>query len=97
MTVEQKTLINGLNDKIRQLLLIYEHTKTERNALREELTARNAKINELSMAIRELEEKNKKLQLADAFKVSSEDTREAKLKIGRIVREIDKCMALLNN
>ncbi|MDR2362326.1 MAG: hypothetical protein LBD91_06310 [Prevotellaceae bacterium] len=97
MTVEQKTLINGLNGKIRQLLLIYERTKTERNALRDELAERNAKIDELLMSIRELEEKNKKLQLADAFKVSSEDTREAKLKIGRIVREIDKCMALLNN
>jgi cell shape-determining protein MreC len=97
MTVEQKALINGLNGKIRQLLLVYERTKTERNTLREELAERNAKINELLMSIRELEEKNKKLQLADAFKVSSEDTREAKLKIGRIVREIDKCMALLNN
>ncbi|MDR0728741.1 MAG: hypothetical protein LBF19_01275 [Prevotellaceae bacterium] len=97
MTIEQKMLINGLNDKVRQLLLIYERTKTERNTLRDELAERNAKIDELLMLMRELEEKNKKLQLVDAFKASSEDTREAKLKIGRIVRKIDKCMALLNN
>ncbi|MDR1680304.1 MAG: hypothetical protein LBS12_00760 [Prevotellaceae bacterium] len=97
MTIEQKALVNGLNDKVQQLLLICERTKAERNTLRTELVERDAKIDGLQVSIRELEEKNKKLQLADAFKVSSEDTREAKLKIGRIVREIDKCMALLNN
>ncbi len=43
-----------------------------------------------------LKEKNKQLQLAEAFKASSTDTNDAKMKIGRIVREIDKCIALLN-
>jgi capsule polysaccharide export protein KpsE/RkpR len=46
--------------------------------------------------IEETEEKNRKLQLAAAFKSGSTDAQEAKLKIGKIVREIDKCVALLN-
>ena len=96
MTAEQNMLINGLNDKVQQLILMYEHTKAERDVLRTTMEERNATISELKTLASELEEKNKKLQLVDAFKISSEDTRDAKLKIGRIVREIDKCMALLN-
>ena len=37
------------------------------------------------------------MQLGDAFKASSEDVKEAKKKIARIVREIDKCISMLND
>jgi chromosome segregation ATPase len=96
MSSEQKNIIDSLNHKIQQLLLVYERTKAACNAMKTSLEERDAKIDSLMKQIGELEQKNKKLQLADAFKASSEDTHDAKLKIGRIVREIDKCMALLN-
>ena len=47
--------------------------------------------------IEELEKKVELMQLGDAFKASSEDVKEAKRKIGRIVREIDKCISMLND
>ena len=47
--------------------------------------------------IKELEKKVELIQLGDAFKASSEDVKEAKKKIGRIVREIDKCISMLND
>ena len=53
-------------------------------------------LKEKEAYILEIEEKNKKLQLAGAFKSSSDDAQDAKLKIGKIVREIEKCIALLN-
>ncbi len=96
MTTEQQDIINGLNGKVQELLLVYERTRAECNSLRAAMEERSASIEGLSRQVSELEEKNKKLQLADAFKASSTDTRDAKLKIGRIVREIDKCVALLN-
>jgi hypothetical protein len=33
----------------------------------------------------------------DAFKASSADVKDAKRKIGKIVKEIDKCISLLND
>ncbi|MDR3180433.1 MAG: hypothetical protein LBT61_00695 [Prevotellaceae bacterium] len=88
--------LKRLKDKQLQLIAYYEKTQREY----EELLAENQKNkNELARQygmIRELEERNKKLQLAEAFKGSSADTNDAKLKIGRIVKEIDKCIALLN-
>jgi chromosome segregation ATPase len=96
MTPEHDMLLGSVNDKIQQLVLRYERTKAECNKLRVALEERDARIEGLEVWVHKLEEKNKKLQLVDAFKASSEDTRDAKLKIGRIVREIDKCMNLLN-
>ena len=96
MPVEQQDILHHLYDKVQRLVETYEAVKTERDTLRVSLSERDTLVNHLNNTVSNLEEKNKKLQLADAFKVSSEDTRDAKLKIGRIVREIDKCMALLN-
>jgi hypothetical protein len=82
----------------RQLQLIAYYEKTQRECV--ELLAEKQRDKEEMVRqyerIKELEEKNKKLQLAEAFKGSSADTNDAKLRIGRIVREIDKCIALLN-
>ncbi|WP_047447849.1 hypothetical protein [Alistipes sp. ZOR0009] len=45
--------------------------------------------------VRGLMNENEKLKLAKAFS-SSDDSKEAKVQISKIVREIDKCIALLN-
>ncbi len=96
MSAGQQDMIVSLNEKIQRLMRAYEYVKRERDALQFSLGEQEALVGRLNETITGLEEKNKKLQLADAFKASSGDTRDAKLKIGRIVREIDKCMALLN-
>ena len=46
--------------------------------------------------IEELEEKNQKLTLVKSIMADSEDANDARIRINRIVREIDKCIALLN-
>ena len=80
------------------MLLIADHEKAKREQV--DLLAENQMLkNEISrqhQVISGLEERSKKLQLAEAFNSSSADTDDAKLKIGRIVKEIDKCIALLN-
>ncbi|MDR2359255.1 MAG: hypothetical protein LBD87_05595 [Prevotellaceae bacterium] len=96
MTAEPQTVFRELNNKIYQLLSVCEQMRSERNKMQVRLTDSEEQIAGLHRQLKELEEKNKKLQLARAFETSGIDTRDAKLKIGRIVREIDKCMALLN-
>jgi chromosome segregation ATPase len=96
MSTEPQTVFNELSLRIHQLLSACEHTRSERDKLRINVAECEAQITALNGQLNELEEKNKKLQLARAFETSGIDTRDAKLKIGRIVREIDKCMAFLN-
>jgi uncharacterized coiled-coil DUF342 family protein len=96
MIADPQIFFNELNHKIHQLLSVCEQMRNERNMLQVKVAECDAQIANLNRQYKELEEKNKKLQLARAFETSGIDTRDAKLKIGRIVREIDKCIALLN-
>jgi transcription elongation GreA/GreB family factor len=89
-------LLNRLKNKQLQLIACHEKAKREGVDLATENKGLKNEIARQHQVIRDLEEKNKKLQLAEAFKNSSADTDDAKLKIGRIVKEIDKCIALLN-
>mgnify|MGYP006939912782 CR=1 FL=1 len=44
-----------------------------------------------------LNEELKTARVANAISGSSDDSYEAKMRINQLVREIDKCIALLNN
>jgi hypothetical protein len=46
--------------------------------------------------INELKEKNQKMALVKGILAESETSDDARVRINRIVREIDKCIALLN-
>lgn len=64
----------------------------------------NSKIAELEQllilqreAIKDLEEKNKMLKIANSISMDKDDKRVLKLKINEFIREIDKSMSLLND
>jgi hypothetical protein len=65
-----------------------------------QLVNENKNLNEIvktkQKEIAKFEEKMNTLRLARVMLSSTEDKHEAKLKVNRIVREIDKCIALLN-
>jgi cell fate (sporulation/competence/biofilm development) regulator YmcA (YheA/YmcA/DUF963 family) len=86
-----------LKEKITRLISLYETAKSEKDTVIKEKAELHAIINEKNNKIKELEKRIEALQLVDAFKAGSIDQREAKQRIERIVREIEKCMAMLNN
>lgn len=47
--------------------------------------------------IKELEQKIDKMQMTGAFMSSAADVKEAKQNINKLIREIDKCILLLND
>jgi archaellum component FlaC len=97
MSTEYQTIIDGLKSKIEIIISKYEQVAAENRKLSQELGICIAEQEQNINKIKELEEKVNKLQLAEAFKSSSQDVKEAKHKIGKIVKEIDKCIALLND
>ncbi len=97
MNSDYQTVINNLKAKIEMIISAYEQAIADNQKLAQELSVCRDELNNSINKTKELEDKVNKLQLAEAFKSSSTDVREAKQKIGKIVREIDKCIALLND
>jgi len=97
MGEDYQTAIGNLKKKIELIISKYEQVVSENQNLRSELSDCRSVLDNSINNIKELEEKVNRLQIAEAFKSSSQDVREAKQRIGRIVKEIDKCIALLND
>lgn len=96
MESKNDEIVSGLRNKIKSIISLYEEQK-EKNS---ELTARTKeltdKVNYLENKIQDTETKFNNLKLAKVIASSDESTHDAKIKVNRIVREIDKCIALLN-
>ncbi|MDR1551925.1 MAG: hypothetical protein LBS69_00465 [Prevotellaceae bacterium] len=90
-------MLAELKKKINELISLYETTNSEKSNVIKEKAELQTIINEKNNKINELEKRIEILQLVNAFKTGSADEREAKQKIEKIVREIEKCIAMLNN
>jgi hypothetical protein len=96
MEVMQDQVVKRLKLKIDTLISAYESLREENlklGHLNEQLTA---ELSQKEETLRTFEKRNDQQQLAKAILASSDDVHDAKLKVGRIVREIDQCIALLN-
>ena len=94
---ESKEIIDGLRNKFKAIISINEGYREKNKYLQEELEKLNSKIAEQELKINEINGKFESISIAETFLASGKDTQEAKLKVNKIVREIDKCIALLNN
>ena len=63
--------------------------RTENEALKTELNARNGQIDQLNESL-------KTLKIAKGQAEDDEDRKALKLKINEYIREIDRCIAMLN-
>ena len=85
-----------LRDKIKRIIGMFEKTKAENKSLIEQKAILEKKINDLKKENEKLTIQYNNLKLAKNIEVSLSGSHDAKLKVNRIVREIDKCIALLN-
>lgn len=93
---EQEAIVNLLDEKIKKLISIHEELKIDYQQLKTEKIGLSHVINIKDNEIAELRNKYEQLRLAKLLVSGSEDVHSAKLKVNRIVREIDRCVALLN-
>lgn len=85
-----------LNRKLDELLTKYNSLKTEVTDLKNGNELLKAKLNEREVKMKELEIKYDRIKLSGALLGEGGNALEAKKKITELVREIDKCVALLN-
>ena len=96
MIDDNKLLIEGLSSKINSLRKLYEGLKKENQELINKNEILNKEIEINNQECIKLNEKYNKLKLAKNILASSDDTHDAKIKLNKILREIDNCIALLN-
>jgi hypothetical protein len=89
------TLVSGVDYKIRKLIEHHELLLAENNNYITEVRVLKLANQEQKQKIKQLEENIKLLKLSKTLE-NKEGNVEAKLKINELVREIDKCIGLLN-
>lgn len=93
---ENESVVNSLETNIKKLMLAYGQLKKENQLLMQENQGLKESVQVKENEYKDLHGRFETLKLAKQLVNGSEDPHEAKLKINRIVREIDKCIALLN-
>jgi chromosome segregation ATPase len=74
---------------------MYESERAERIRLEAELDKSQSQNAEYTKQITELERTIDNLKLADAFKAGNADNTEARKKIDKLIKEIDRCITLM--
>lgn len=97
MTERQDAVLNELKFKVERLIKLYisslEKNKDQESRIQQLLS----EIEQLKSENQILNEELKTARVANAISGKSDGSYEAKMRINQLVREIDKCIALLNN
>ena len=96
MTERETDLLGEFKVKLDKLINIHLRMKREKQLLIEEQSQLKEQIRLLTFKNEELVKNKEDLKFAKSLLGAEEDSHEAKIKINRLVREIDKCIALLN-
>ena len=83
MTEEDKKLLNTFEARLRHFMYLHDELKHENAQLKQLLTEKNEEVRRLENSRKELE-------------VRYKDINDTKQRLSRLVREVDKCIALLN-
>ncbi len=96
MTDEDRLLLNDFKANIQQLFDEFEQLNSEKKLLENKVETLKNEIELLEQTKANLNRSNEQLEIANRILSGNDENRKAKQKINRLIREIDKCIALLN-
>ena len=96
MTEEEKKLLKTFETQLRHLIYIHDELKRENAELKKLLDNEKLKNEKVQAQYDELEVSYTNLKTATAISLNGSDVKETKLRLSKLVREVDKCIALLN-
>jgi len=89
-------LVVELGDRVDRLVELYRDVKRENEMLKNEVAQLTSQLKETVSTKADLEEQLGHTKMAKVLENSPEEIQQTKSRINQIVREIDKCIALLN-
>ncbi len=96
MTEGEKQLIFDIKAKIKKCFLHCDSLKVEKENIEKQNEILKREISRLKESVTDFERKYEVLKMAKSLSDVEADPQVAKQKVTKIVREIDKCIALLN-
>jgi predicted nuclease with TOPRIM domain len=96
MSAEQTDIFEGIRQKIQSVKARLIEQQDENRLLKQQNEDLQKSVQQKQLVIEELEQENQKLSLVKVMVADGDDSQDARVQINRIVREIDKCITLLN-
>ncbi|WP_029903855.1 hypothetical protein [Prevotella sp. 10(H)] len=98
MTENDEKLLAEFEIRMRQLMYLCDALKEENALLKKELAEKSSAIESLDSDIKELKNKYDNLKFVKSFSSGNTDEiSQAKKRLSKLVREVDKCIAMLKN
>ena len=92
----QEDIISSLEEKIKQVIRVAEGLSVNNGRLQQQVDELSGRLRDKDQEVEVLESKYQSLKLTKTMASSPEDVRNVRLQVNRMVREIDKCIALMN-
>lgn len=96
MPEEKANILEGFRSRFLHFIEVFEVLKKDKQVLTKDKENLLHEIEFKNKKIAELENKIDVIKLATSMQSPTGDVHDAKIKINRLVREIDNCIALLN-
>ena len=96
MTAQEEQALHLFETRVRQLILSHQKLAQDNQRLQQELVEKQQALDEALAQNQQLNMDYNNLKLARMMTVNGEDLQSAKNRLSRLIREVDKCIALLN-
>lgn len=96
MTEDQSKLLSIFEARVRQLMFLCDNLKKTNEDLKLQVDDLDRKYEEVKAENKMLKVKYDNLKIARIISVKQDDFKGAKNRISKLVKEVDKCIALLN-
>lgn len=96
MTEAEKRQLKQFEAKARQLISSYNVMKQENADLYNELDRKDQEIASLKVELAQSRKDYETLKLARMMQISDNELKQAKQRITRLVREVNKCISILS-
>ena len=96
MTKEEQKALHTFETRIRQLILAYQELKAENAELWEMVAQKDGELEAMKTEVVLHKQNYANLKLAKMIELNDSDLKDAKQRLAKLVRDVDKCIALLN-
>lgn len=90
------TIMRGFTTRVRQLIIKVDELKKANTELANVINQRDAEITKLKEQINLQEKKYNAMMMAKMIDIADSDIEASRKKINKLIRSVNKCMALLN-
>ena len=96
MTEDDRKFVADFESRVRQLMMEYQALNAENDRLNDTLKSKDQTIQQLKEKNEQLASDYESLKMAKMIQISDSEMEDAQKRITKLVREIDRCISLID-